>query len=81
MTMPMTRAAEALQAQKDFEALRRTYVVHPLNDVPEEKFSPDNLGPMHMTFGVRISLMALRFYLVIMTLLVGVKALSLAGWL
>ena len=31
-------------------------VVHPLNDVPEEKIDTSNLGPMPMTTSVKISL-------------------------
>ncbi len=65
---------------QDHEEMRRIYVVHPLDDLPEEKRSPDDLGPLKMTAGVRLSLMALRFYLIIMMVLVGVKAVSLAGW-
>jgi hypothetical protein len=66
--------------ERDDEELRKIYVVHPLDDVPEEKRNPDDLGPLQMTAGVRLSLLALRFYLVVMIVLVGVKAVSLAGW-
>ena len=69
-----------LSNSTDYEALRRIYVVHPLDDVPEKKRSPDDLGPLQMTAGVRLSLMALRLYLIVMMVLVGVKAISLAGW-
>jgi hypothetical protein len=45
-------------------------VVHPLDDVAEEKCNPDNLTRMHMTGSVKLSLMALRGYLIVMLLLV-----------
>ena len=55
------------------------YVVHPLNDEPETKRSPDGLGPMHMSASVRLSLGALRGYLVLMGVLVFYHVLDLAG--
>lgn len=54
-------------------------VVHPLDDVQEQKVDTAHLGPMRMTPAVRISLMALRGYLVLMMLLVLYHALDLAG--
>ena len=54
-------------------------LVHPLDDVPEEKHSPHGLGPMKMTTSVRLSLIALRTYLIIMGLLVLYSVLSQAG--
>jgi hypothetical protein len=54
-------------------------VVHPLDDVPEEKIDTENLGPMKMTASVRISLLSLRAYLVLMMLLVFYHVLGLAG--
>ncbi|PSH05418.1 MAG: hypothetical protein CXZ00_01630 [Acidobacteria bacterium] len=54
-------------------------VVHPLNDVAEEKVDTSALGPMPMTTSVRLSLMALRGYLVLMALLVGYHCVDLAG--
>jgi hypothetical protein len=53
-------------------------VVHPLDDVPEEKVDTETLGPMPMTTSVKISLLALRSYLVIMVLLVLYHVLELA---
>ena len=41
------------------------YVVHPLDEVPEQKCSPDGLAHMEMTPTVKISLYALRGYLMI----------------
>ena len=54
-------------------------VIHPLDDVPEEKVDTQSLGPMPMTMSVRISLVSLRAYLVMMMLLVLYRALALAG--
>jgi hypothetical protein len=54
-------------------------VVHPLDDIPEEKVDTETLGPMPMTISVKISLMALRSYLVIMVLLVLYHVRDLAG--
>jgi len=55
------------------------YVVHPLFDVPEEKRSPDTLGPMSMTRSARYALLMLRFYLILMLLLTIYRVLVLAG--
>ena len=57
----------------------RFVVIHPLDDVPEEKVDIESLGPMPMTMSVRISLLSLRAYLVLMMLLVLYHALDLAG--
>lgn len=54
-------------------------VVHPLDDVPEQKVDTNHLGAMRMTPAVRLSLLALRAYLVLMMLLVLYHALDLAG--
>ncbi len=54
-------------------------VIHPLDDVQEQKIETKHLGPMRMTLAVRISLLALRGYLVLMTLLVLYHVLDLAG--
>lgn len=56
-------------------------VVHPLDDVPEQKVETRHLGPMRMTPAVRISLLALRGYLVFMMLLLLYHVLGLAGLL
>jgi len=55
-------------------------VVHPLDDVPEEKVDAENLGPMAMTTSVRISLLSLRAYLVLMMVLVFYHVVVVAGW-
>ncbi|MDA8232252.1 MAG: hypothetical protein M0006_13015 [Magnetospirillum sp.] len=54
-------------------------VVHPLDDVPEEKLYHGGLGRIAMTPAVRISLLALRGYLILMVLLVAYRTLSLMG--
>lgn len=54
-------------------------VVHPLDDVPEKKIDTFALGPMPMTASVKLSLMALRGYLVLMILLVLYHVMDLAG--
>jgi hypothetical protein len=58
---------------------REFYVIHPLYDEPEEKFDPDTLGPMKMTRSVKLSLMALRVYLILMVVLAFYRVLSMAG--
>jgi hypothetical protein len=54
-------------------------VIHPLDDVPEEKVDFSGLGAMPMTTSVKLSLMALRGYLVLMMLLVLYHVIDLAG--
>jgi hypothetical protein len=61
------------------ELANRFVVIHPLDDVPEEKVDTENLGPMTMTASVRISLLSLRAYLVLMMILVLYHVLDLAG--
>ncbi len=58
----------------------RFVVIHPLDDLPEEKVDTESLGPMAMTASVRISLLSLRAYLVLMMLLVFYRVTFLAGW-
>jgi hypothetical protein len=54
-------------------------VVHPLDDVPEQKLNSDHLAPMEMTSSVRWSLVALRLYLVLMMGLFIYHVCELAG--
>jgi hypothetical protein len=54
-------------------------VIHPLDDVQEQKVETKHLGPMKMTPAVRLSLLVLRGYVVLMMLLVLYHALDLAG--
>jgi hypothetical protein len=60
------------------EQLERYIVVHPLDDVPEEKVDTESLGPMPMTASVKWSLVSLRAYLLLMVVLVFYRVLSLA---
>ena len=55
------------------------YVVHPLDDVREEKCDTEALGPMPMTPAVKYSLFALRAYLIVMGLLVLYHVVELSG--
>ena len=54
-------------------------VVHPLDDLPEQKMETANLGAMPMTASVKLSLMALRGYLILMMLLLLYHVIDLAG--
>jgi hypothetical protein len=54
-------------------------VVHPLDDLGEEKVDTASLGLISMTTSVKISLMALRGYLVLMMLLVLYHVIDLSG--
>lgn len=54
-------------------------VVHPLDDMPEAKLYRDDLGRMRLTPGVRLSLLLLRFYLLLMLGMVLWRALQLAA--
>jgi hypothetical protein len=59
---------------------KQTYiVVHPLDDIREEKVDVKNLGPMNMTLSTKILLYVLRGYLVIMICMLFYRVL--AGWL
>jgi hypothetical protein len=61
------------------ELTGRFVVIHPLDDLPEEKVDTGSLGPMPMTTVVRISLLSLRGYLLLMMLLVLYHVMDLAG--
>lgn len=54
-------------------------VVHPLDDVAEEKVDTSQLGPMPMTMSAKLSLLSLRAYLILMIGLVFYHVLDLAG--
>ena len=58
---------------------QRFNVIHPLNDLPEQKCSSEGLGRIAMTPPVRLSLGVLRAYLIAMTLMLGYHVLDLAG--
>ena len=54
-------------------------VVHPLDTAPETKVDTEHLRPMRMTRAVRMSLLALRGYLLLMFALLAFRVLQLAG--
>ncbi len=54
-------------------------VIHPLDDVQEQKCTSEGLGRIRMTPAVRTSLRVLRGYLILMTLMLGYHVLQLAG--
>jgi hypothetical protein len=56
-------------------------VIHPLDDVTEQKCSTEGLGKIRMTQAVRVSLGVLRAYLILMTLMLGYHVLDLSGLL
>jgi hypothetical protein len=58
---------------------REFLVIHPLDDVEEQKLETKHLGAIRMTPAVRLSLLALRGYLLLMMLLVAYHVLCLAG--
>ena len=61
------------------EAPRGYLVVHPLDDVAEQKLDTAHLGPMRLTPAVRYSLLALRAYMVLMLAMVCYYVWHLAG--
>jgi hypothetical protein len=54
-------------------------VIHPLDDIPEQKIDSDRLPPMEMTQGVRWSLISLRVYLIFMIALFMYHVIDLAS--
>ena len=56
-------------------------VIHPLDDVPEQKCSTVGLGKIRMTRAARLSLGILRAYLILMTLMLSYHVLHLSGLL
>jgi len=65
---------------QEMEEHNRWVVIHPLDDVPEEKVDTSALGPMPMTRSVKISLLSLRAYLIVMLLLVVYRVFCQAGF-
>ncbi|MDE2581821.1 MAG: hypothetical protein KGL52_09315 [Rhodospirillales bacterium] len=53
-------------------------VVHPLDDAPEEKLFRPELGRIAMTRTVRLSLLALRVYLLVMVALLAARFIGAA---
>jgi hypothetical protein len=62
--------------QNSYQGFR---VIHPLEDIPEQKCESEGLGPIAMTTSVRISLKVLRGYLILMTAMLLYHVLDLAG--
>ena len=58
---------------------REFLVIHPLDDVAEQKVETAHLGAMRITPVVRLSLAALRGYLVLMSALVLYHIVDLAN--
>jgi hypothetical protein len=54
-------------------------VVHPLHDAPEPKCKSDGLGPIATTPSVRLSLLAVRGYLILTSALLLWHVLEMAG--
>jgi hypothetical protein len=54
-------------------------VIHPLDDIPEQKIESDHLPPMEMTRSVRWSLISLRVYLIVMIALFMYHVIDLAS--
>jgi hypothetical protein len=54
-------------------------VIHPLDDLPEQKVASDHLPPLKMTPSVSISLFTLRAYLILMMILLLYHVIDLAG--
>jgi hypothetical protein len=76
---PTTELNEMAGKRLNNEERRFFAIVHPLDDVPEEKLDTEHLGPMQMTKTVRVCLFALRGYLLLMFALLGFRVLQLAG--
>jgi hypothetical protein len=53
------------------------YVIHPLDDIQEQKCTSEGLGLMELTPTVRIALTTLRVYLIAMTLIILYRTLTL----
>jgi hypothetical protein len=54
-------------------------VVHPLDDVPEQKRDTSGLGRMDMSKSVQLSLLSLRGYLIVMAVITAYRVVSMAG--
>lgn len=65
--------------QNNYPETKTFRVVHPMDEEPEIKRSTEGLQPIGMTASVRVSLMVLRVYLTVMTLMLAYHVLDLAG--
>ena len=69
-----------IRARNRFDEHANSFiVVHPLDDVAEEKVNTAGVGPLRLTTSVKLSLMALRGYLILMTLLLLYHVMDLSG--
>ena len=57
------------------------YVIHPLDDVPEEKRTGEGLGQIHMSGAIKASLVSLRVYLMLIMALAVYHVMDLTGLL
>ena len=65
-------------ALEEMEVKNHFVVIHPLDDLPETKIDTSSLGPMPMIRTVKLSLLALRAYLLLMCGLVLVQFIRMA---
>ncbi|HKS71837.1 MAG TPA: hypothetical protein VJQ82_01495 [Terriglobales bacterium] len=72
----------AVRTKNENERQAKSFIViHPLDDTPEEKLNTTGMGPMRMTTSVKLSLIALRGYLLLVTILLLYHVLDLSGLL
>ena len=70
----------AVRKKNENDAQVKSFIViHPLDDTPEMKLNTAGMGPMRMTTSVKLSLIALRGYLLLMMVLLLYHVLDLSG--
>jgi len=74
MPIPMSQLIKTIESEPNY-----FLVIHPLDDIPEQKIDSDHLPPMEMTQGVRWSLISLRVYLIFMIALFLYHVIDLAS--
>jgi hypothetical protein len=74
MPIPMSQLIKTVESEPNY-----FLVIHPLDDIPEQKIDSDHLPPMEMTQGVRWSLISLRVYLILMIALFMYHVIDLAS--
>lgn len=74
MPIPMNQLIKTVESELNY-----FLVIHPLDDIPEQKIDSDHLPPMEMTQGVRWSLISLRVYLIFMIALFMYHVIDLAS--
>jgi hypothetical protein len=78
----MNTQSNQLTATRKSELAKDCFlVVHPLDDYPEEKLKSDHLAPLEMTTAARLSLFALRAYLILMIVLCFYHVIDLATYI